>query len=105
MLQYQLTNTSLALLGTKNISLLYLDPYNNSFGEKNWLIILSVIFSTICCIFSIYLMIGIVIFGSFSQNAGNRLFLDKVRIKCKKSPLNKCFWPSKSGFKSRAYSI
>ena len=83
MLQYQFTNTSLALLGTKNISLLYLDPYNNSFGEKNWLIILSVILFTICCIFSIFLMIGIVAFGCFSQNAGNRLFLDRVRIKCK----------------------
>ena len=81
---HQFTNTSLALFGTKDISLLYLDPYNNSFGEKNWLVISSVICFTICCIFSICLMIGIVVFGSFSQNAGNRSFLDRVRIKCKR---------------------
>ena len=75
--EYQFTNTSLAIFPTKMFSLLYSDPYNNTFGEKNWLVILFVIFSTICCIVSIYLMIGIVIFGSFSCNI-NRTFIDRV---------------------------
>ena len=79
--EYQYKNTSLAIF-----LLLYSDPYNNTFGEKNWLIILFVIFSTICCIVSIYLMIGIVMFGSFSGNI-NRTFLDRVSKKCRKKPL------------------
>ena len=84
--EYQFKNTSLAIFQTKMILLLYSDPYNNTFGEKNWLVILFVIFSTICCIVSIYLMIGIVIFGSFSGNI-NRTFLDRVSKKCWKKIL------------------
>jgi hypothetical protein len=84
--EYQVTNTSLAIFRTKMLTLLYSDPYNNTFGEKNWLVILFVIFSTICCIVSIYLMIGIVIFGSFSGNI-NRTFLDRVSKKCRKKTL------------------
>ena len=63
----------------ENVTLLYLDPYNNTFGEHDWLVIATMAIFTICCIISLGLMIGIVLFERFGPNSGHRVFIDMVR--------------------------
>ena len=72
------TNISLASFQLPSISLLYLDPYNNTFGEKDWLIVFC---TTILCILSIvliYLILGIVMFVKYGIDTENRKLLDEL---------------------------
>ena len=63
-----------------NVTLLSLDPYNNTFGEKNWLIILLVVFSCLYCTFGMVLAFGIILFEKYGLNPGNRQLVDTVRF-------------------------
>ena len=61
-----------------------LDPYDNNNGEKNILIIIFMIFITICSLLSICLMIGIIMFERFGPNANDHIFIDMVRcVSCR----------------------
>ena len=73
-----LMNMSLASFRVPNLTLLYLDPYNNTLGEKNHLIVFYVTILCICFICAIYLMISIVIFEKYGLNPGNRSLLDML---------------------------
>ena len=58
-------NVSLASFNTKTIKLVYLDPYNNTFGEEDWFVVFC---TAILCILSIVLicsMLGIVVFVKY----------------------------------------
>ena len=57
----------------------YLDPYNNTFGEENWLIILLVIFCCLYCTFGMFLAFGIILYEKYGLNPGNRQVVDMVR--------------------------
>ena len=61
-----------------NVELIYLDPYNNTLGENNWIIIFSVIISCICSICAIHLSFGVVIFEKHGLNNDNRTLLDML---------------------------
>ena len=72
------TNISLASFQLPSIKLLYLDPYNNTFGEKDWFV---VVFVALLCILSIVLMIlmlGIVMFVNYGIDTENRKLLDEL---------------------------
>ena len=72
------TNISLASLQLPSIKLVYLDPYNNTFGEEDWFVALFVV---VLCILSIILMIsmlGIVMFVNFGIHDENRKLLDEL---------------------------
>ena len=76
------TLLSLDLLGSMEYKIsyrTYLDPYNNVFGEENWLIILIVVFSCLYCIFGMCLAFGIILFEKYGLNPGNRQLVDMVR--------------------------
>ena len=70
---------SLAIFQNPNVTLLSLDPYNNTFGEENWLIILIVVFSCLYCIFGMCLALGIILFEKYGLNPGDRQLVDMVR--------------------------
>ena len=70
---------SSAMFCDPNVTLSSLDPYNNTFGEKNWLIILLVVFSCLYCTFGMFLALGIVLFEKYGLNPGNRQIVDMVR--------------------------
>ena len=70
---------SLANFQNPNVTLLSLDPYNNTFGEQNWLIILIVVFSCLYCIFGMCLALGIILFEKYGLNPGDRQLVDMVR--------------------------
>ena len=70
---------SLAIFQNPNVTLLSLDPYNNTFGEQNWLIILIVVFSCLYCIFGMCLALGIILFEKYGLNPGDRQLVDMVR--------------------------
>ena len=71
-------NTSLASFQMYNGTLLYLDPYNNTLGEKNQFIVFYVIIFCIICICAIYLMFGIIMFEKYGLNPDNRRLLDML---------------------------
>ena len=76
------TLLSLDLLGSMEYKIsyrTYLDPYNNVFGEENWLIILIVVFSCLYCIFGMCLALGIILFEKYGLNPGDRQLVDMVR--------------------------
>ena len=56
------SNISLAVFQHPDLKLVYLDPYNNTFGEKDWVIVVLVIILCTFAILSILLQLGIVIF-------------------------------------------
>ena len=59
------TNVSIASFNTTTIKLVFLDPYNNTFGEEDWFVVFC---TAILCIFSIVLicaMLGIVMFVKY----------------------------------------
>ena len=72
-------NFSLASFQLPNITLLYLDPYNNTFGEKDWFVVFC---TAILCILSIILMfsmLGIVMFVQYGiEDTENRKLLDEL---------------------------
>ena len=72
-------NDSLAGFQMTNLTLLSLDPYNNTFGEENWLIILLVIFCCLYCTFGMFLAFGIILYEKYGLNPGNRQVVDMVR--------------------------
>ena len=57
-------NVSLASFQMPNIELMYLDPYNNTLGENNWIIICLAIIPCICSICAIY-VVGLVSIQAF----------------------------------------
>ena len=72
------TNISLASFQLASIKLLYLDPYDNTFGEEDWFVVL---FVAVLCILSIILiisMLGIVMFVNYGIDTENRKLLDEL---------------------------
>ena len=71
-------NISLTSFLLPNVTLLYLDPYNNTFGEEDWFVVFC---TAILCILSIVLilsMLGIVMFvkyGISEENPGTNIWL------------------------------
>ena len=57
-------NVSLANFQMPNVELWYLDPYNNTLGENNWIIICLAIIPCICSICAIY-VVGLVSIEAF----------------------------------------
>ena len=72
-------NVSLASFQLPNITLLYLDPYNNTFGEENWFVLFCTAILSILSIFLMFLMLGIVMFVNYGiENTENRKLLDEL---------------------------
>ena len=73
------TNISLASFNTTTIKLVYLDPYNNTFGEEDWFVVFS---TAILCILSIVLicsMLGIVMFVKYGiEDTEHPKLLDEI---------------------------
>ena len=75
MLWTLVTNISLASFQLPCLRLLFLDPYNNTFGEKDWIVLFC---TAILCIFSfilIFSMLGIVMFVKYGIDKENRIWL------------------------------
>ena len=72
------TNISLASFQLPSIKLLYLDPYNNTFGEEDWFVVFWVGILCILSIFLIFLMLGIVMFVNYGIETENRTLLDEL---------------------------
>ena len=72
------TNISLASFQLPSISLLYLDPYNNTFGEKDWFIVFCIAILCILIIGLIFSMMGIVMFVKYGIDTENRKLLDEL---------------------------
>ena len=72
-------NVSLASFNTTTIKLVYLDPYNNTFGEKDWFVVFCTAILCILSILSICAMLGIVIFVKYGiEDTENRKLLDEL---------------------------
>ena len=72
------TNISLASFQLPSIKLSYLDPYNNTFGEEDWFVVL---FVAVLCILSIILiisMLGIVMFVNYGIDTEDYKLLDDL---------------------------
>ena len=78
-MEVQPSNDSLARFQMTNLTLSSLDPYNNTLGEENWLIILLVSFSCLYCTFGMFLAFGIILYEKYGLNPGNRQVVDMVR--------------------------
>ena len=72
------TNISLASFQLASIKLLYLDPYNNTFGEEDWFVVLFVAVLCLLSIILIILMLGIVMFVNYGIDTENRKLLDEL---------------------------
>ena len=72
------TNISLASVQLPSVKLLYLDPYNNTFGEEDWFVVFCVAILCILCIVLIFLMLGIVMFVNYEIETENRKLLDEL---------------------------
>ena len=71
-------NVSIASFNLTSIRLVYLDPYNNTFGEGDWLIVFC---TAILCILSIVLilsMLGIVMFVNYGIDPEDHKLLDEL---------------------------
>ena len=71
-------NVSLASFQIPEVQLLYLDPYNNTLGEANWMIVFLVFIICICSICVIFASCGIVMFEKYGLNPDNRKLLDML---------------------------
>ena len=72
------TNISLAYFQLPSLKLLYLDPYNNTFGEEDWIVVFCVAILCVLSIILILLMLGIVMFvkyGISKENPGTKIWL------------------------------
>ena len=79
MLWTLVTNISLASFQLPNIKLLYLDPYNNTFGEEDWFVVFCTAMLSIISIFLTFLMLGIVMFVKYGiEDTENRKLLDEL---------------------------
>ena len=72
------TNISLASFRLPSIKLLYLDPYNNTFGEEDWFVVLCAVIICILSIILMFSMLGIVMFVKYGIDNENRTLLDEV---------------------------
>ena len=71
-------NVSLASFNTTTIKLVYLDPYNNTFGEEDGFVVFWVAILCILSIILIFLMLGIVMFVNYGIETENRTLLDEL---------------------------
>ena len=71
-------NVSLASFNLTSIKLVYLDPYNNTFGEEDWFVVFCTAIICILSIVLIFLMFGIVMFVKHGIDNGNRKLLDEL---------------------------
>ena len=72
-------NVSLASFQLPNIKLLYLDPYNNTFGEEDWFVVFCTVILFILSIFLTFAMLGIVMFVKYGiEDAENNKLLDEL---------------------------
>ena len=72
-------NVSMASFQLPNVTLLYLDPYNNTFGEEDWFVVFCTAILFILSIFLTFLMLGIVMFVNYGiENTENRKLLDEL---------------------------
>ena len=71
-------NDSLASFQMQEVELLYLDPYNNTLGEANWMVVFLVFIICICSICVIFASCGIVMFEKYGLNPDNRKLLDML---------------------------
>ena len=72
-------NVSLASFQLPNITLLYLDPYNNTFGEEERFVVFCTVILFILSIFLTFLMLGIVMFVKYGiEDAENNKLLDEL---------------------------
>jgi hypothetical protein len=79
MLWTLVTNISVASFQLPCLKLLFLDPYNNTFGEKDWIVLFCTAILCILSIILIFSMLGIVMFVKYGINKENRiLLLDEI---------------------------
>ena len=72
-------NVSLASFNTTTIKLVFLDPYNNTFGEEDWFVVFCTAILSILSTFLMFLMLGIVMFVKYGiENTENRKLLDEL---------------------------
>ena len=64
-------NVSLASFNTTTIKLVFLDPYNNTFGEEDWFVVFCTAILCILSIVLIFLMLGIVMFVKYGIDTEN----------------------------------
>ena len=72
------TNISLAPFQLPSIKLLYLDPYNNTFGEEDWFVVLCAVIICILSIILMFSMLGIVMFVKYGIDTENQTLLDEL---------------------------
>ena len=71
-------NVSLASFQMSKVELMYLDPYNNTLGEDNWIVIFLVIILCLCSSCVICLSLGVLMFERNGLNSENRRLLDML---------------------------
>ena len=72
-------NVSMASFQLPNLTLLYPDPYNNTFGEDDWFVVFCTAILFILSIFLTFAMLGIVMFVKYGiEDTENRKLLDEL---------------------------
>ena len=72
-------NVSMAFFQLPNLTLLYPDPYNNTFGEDDWFVVFCTTILFILSIFLTFAMLGIVMFVKYGiEDTENRKLLDEL---------------------------
>ena len=71
-------NVSLASFNLTTIKLVYLDPYNNTFGEEDGFVVLFVAVLCILSIVLIFSMLGIVLFVNYEIDTEDHKLLDDL---------------------------
>ena len=72
------TNISLASFQLASIKLLYLDPYNNTFGEEDWFVVFCTAILCILSIVLIFSMLGIFMFVNYGIDIEDHKLLDDL---------------------------
>ena len=72
------TNISLASFQLSSIKLLYLDPYNNTLGEEDWVVVFCTAILCILSIVLIFSMLGIVMFVNYGIDTEDHKLLDEL---------------------------
>ena len=71
-------NVSLASFNLTSIKLVYLDPYNNTFGEEDWFVVFCTAILCILSIVLIFSMLGIVMFVNYGIDTEDHKLLDEL---------------------------
>jgi hypothetical protein len=71
-------NVSLASFNTTTINLVYLDPYNNTFGEEDWFVVFCTAILCILSIVLIFSLLGIVMFVNYGIDIEDHKILDEL---------------------------